>query len=179
MAVIIKIGKEANAKKVRLEMDLRKSVNGDLMIFDHGDIDIVLSPSKNKVVVFPKETMSDLVYGAQNRLFAHLRKRGIVVSESIQGGAFYGSLEGMLEESADPDVSAAKLALINIHNFIEEERPYFEQTEAIVSMADDELLHPDKAHSTELGEVPQEVEQGSVRPGYVRDPYSLGYMYTV
>lgn len=179
MAVIIKIGKEANAKKVRLEMDLRKSVNGDLMIFDHGDIDIVLSPSKNKVVVFPKETMSDLVYGAQNRLFAHLRKRGIVVSESIQGGAFYGSLEGMLEESADPDASAAKLALINIHNFIEEERPYFEQTEAIVSMADDELLHPDKAHSTELGEVPQEVEQGSVRPGYVRDPYSLGYMYTV
>jgi hypothetical protein len=91
MAVIIKIGKEANAKKVRLEMDLRKSVNGDLMIFDHGDIDIVLSPSKNKVVVFPKETMSDLVYGAQNRLFAHLRKRGIVVAESIQGGAFYRS----------------------------------------------------------------------------------------
>lgn len=179
MAVIIKIGKEANAKKVRLEMDLRKSVNGDLMIFDHGDIDIVLSPSKNKVVVFPKETMSDLVYGAQNRLFAHLRKRGIVVAESIQGGAFYGSLEGMLEESADPDASAAKLALINIHNFIEEERPYFEQTEAIVSMADDELLHPDKTHSTELGEVPQEVEQGSIRQGYVRDPYSLGYMYTV
>jgi len=63
MAVIIKIGKEANAKKVRLEMDLRKSVNGDLMIFDHGDIDIVLSPLKNKVVVFLKETMSDLVYG--------------------------------------------------------------------------------------------------------------------
>ena len=45
MAVIIKIGKEANAKKVRLELDLRKSMNGDLMIFDHGDIDIVLSPS--------------------------------------------------------------------------------------------------------------------------------------
>ena len=179
MAVIIKVGKKANAKKVRLELDLRQSLNGDLMIFDHGDIDIVLSPNKNKVVIFPKDTMSDLVYGAQNRLMAHLRKRGIVVAETIQAGAFYGSLEGTLEESKMEDASAAKLALINISNFIEEERPYFEQTEAIISMADDELLHPDKADSTELGEVPQEVEQGSIRQGYVRDPYSIGYMYTV
>ena len=179
MAVIIKVGAKANAKKVRLELDLRKSMNGDLMIFDHGDIDIVLSPGKKKVVVFPKETMNDLVYGAQNRLFAHLRKRGLVIPESIQAGAFYGSLEGTLEESIDENASSAKMALINISNFIEEERPYFEQTEAIVSMADDELIHPDKADSTELGEVPQEVEQGSIRTGYVRDPYSLGYMYTV
>lgn len=179
MAVIIKVGHKANAKKVRLELDLRKSLNGDLMIFDHGDIDIVLSPTKNKVVVFPKETMTDLVYGAQNRLFAHLRKRGIVVAESIQAGAFYGAIEGILEESTLEEASAAKLALINIANFIEEERPYFEQTEAIISMSDDELLQPDKADSTELGEVPQKTEQGSIRTGYVRDPYSLGYMYTV
>ncbi len=179
MAVIIKVGKKANSKKVRLELDLRQSLNGDLMIFDHGDIDIVLSPDKNKVVIFPKDTMSDLVYGAQNRLMAHLRKRGIVVAETIQAGAFYGSLEGTLEESKMEDASAAKLALINISNFIDEERPYFEQTEAIVSMTDDELLHPDKEDSTELGEVPQEVEQGSIRQGYVRDPYSIGYMYTV
>jgi len=179
MAVIIKVGKEANAKKVRLELDLRKSMNGDLMIFDHGDIDIVLSPAKNKVVVFPKDTMTDLVYGAQNRLFAHLRKRGLIIPETIQAGSFYGSIEGTLEESKVEDASSAKMALINISNFIEEERPYFEQTEAIISMADDELLHPDKEDSTELGDVPQEVEQGSIRQGYVRDPYSIGYMYTV
>ena len=179
MAVIIKVGPKANAKKVRLELDLRKSLNGDLMIFDHGDIDIVLSPDKNKVVVFPKETMNDLVYGAQNRLFAHLRKKGLVIPESIQAGAFYGSIEGTLEQSTLEEASSANLALINISNFIDEERPYFEHTEAIISMTDDELVHPDKTDSTELGEVPQEVEQGSIRRGQVRDPYSIGYMYTV
>tara|TARA_R110000796_G_scaffold238350_1_gene358692 strand:+ start:130 stop:669 length:540 start_codon:yes stop_codon:yes gene_type:complete len=179
MAIIIKIGKEANAKKIRLELDLRKSMSGDLMIFDHGDIDIVLSPAKNKVVVFPKDTMTDLVYGAQNRLFAHLRKKGIIIAESIQAGSFYGSIEGTLEESTLEEASSAKMALINISNFIDEERPYFEQTEAIISMADDGLLEPDKTDSTELGEVPQEVEKGSIRPGYVRSAYSLGYMYTV
>jgi hypothetical protein len=46
-------------------------------------------------------------------------------------------------------------------------------------MTDDELLHPDKTDSTELGEVPQAVEKGSIRPGYIRDPYSLNYLYTI
>lgn len=179
MAVIIKVGEKANQKKVRLELDVRKSINGDIMIFDHGDVDIVLSPSKNKVVAFPKDTMTDLVYGAQNRLFAHLKNKGLVIPESIQAGSFFGSFEATMETAQEQDVSAPKLTLINISKFIEEERPYFEQTEAIISMADDELIHPDKADSTELGEVPQSAQKGSIRTGYVRDPYALNYLYTV
>ena len=71
------------------------------------------------------------------------------------------------------------MALVNISQFIDEERPYFESLEAIVSMADDELVHPDKTDSTELGEVPQRDEQGSIRPGYIRSPYALNYLFTV
>ena len=179
MPIVIKIGEEANKKEVKLELNMRRSLNGDLMIFDHGDIDIVLSPAKNKVVAFPKETMNDLVYGAQNRLFSFLRKRGIVVAESVQGGAFFGAFEATMETSANENVSTPKLALINISNFITEERPYFENTEAIISMTDDELIHPDKEDSTELGEVPQAAEQGSIRPGFIRDPYALNYLYTI
>ena len=179
MALTIKIGRGHQSAVVRLEMDIRKSMSGDLMIFDHGDIDIVLSPADNKVLAFPKETMSDLVYGAQNRLFAHLRKKGLIIPESIQGGAFYGVLEGELQKSFKQDLDTAKMTLINISKFIDEERPYFESTEAIVSMSDDELIHPDKEDSTELGEVPQSTEQGSIRPGFIRDPYSLSYLYTI
>ena len=61
MAITIRVGEEANKRLVTLEMDIRKSLNGDLMIFDHGDMDIILSASKNKVVAFPKEVMSDYV----------------------------------------------------------------------------------------------------------------------
>ena len=179
MAVVVRIGPAADDAVVRLEMDIRKSMNGDLMIFDHGDIDIVLSTKNNKITAFPKETMNDLVYGAQNRLFAHLRKKGLVIGDSIQAGSFFGSFEALMEEASSPDLSTPKLALINISNFIDEERPYFESTEAIISMTDDELVHPDKADSTELGEVPQRDEQGSIRPGYIRDPYSLSYLYTI
>ena len=179
MAITVKIGKGAKTTTVHLEMNIRKSLNGDLMIFDHGDIDIVLSTSQNKVVAFPKETMNDLVYGAQNRLFAHLRKKGIIIAESIQAGSFYGSFEGSLETPFKENLSAAKITLVNISNFINEERPYFESAEAIISMADDEIVHPDKTDSTELGEVPHSVEQGSIRRGMIRDPYSLSYLYTV
>jgi hypothetical protein len=178
MAIIIKIGPGANDAKVRLEMDVRKSMNGDLMIFDHGDIDIVLSTAKNKIIAFPKDTMNDLVYGAQNRLFAHLRKKGLIIPESIQGGSFYGSFEATMEQASSEELSTPKMSLINISKFIDEERPYFESTEAIVSITDDELSHPDKEDSTELGEVPQRAQQGSIRKGYVRDPYSLNYLYT-
>jgi hypothetical protein len=177
MAIKVKIGPGADDAVVRLEIDVRKSLNGDLLIFDHGDI--VLSPVKNKIIAFPKETMNDLVYGAQNRLFAHLRKKGLVIPESIQGGSFFGSFEATMESPYSEELSAPKLALINISKFIDEERPYFESTEAIISMADDDYVHPDKEDSTELGEVPQEVEQGSIKKGFIRDPYTLGYLYTL
>jgi len=179
MAITIRVGNKANRKLVTLEMDIRKSLSGDLMIFDHGDIDIILSSAQNKVIAFPKEVASDYVYGAQNRLFTYLKKRGIVIPESIQAGSFYGSFEATMQTSDNKDTSAAKLALVNISQFITEERPYFEHTEAIISMTDDELIDPEKADATELGEVPQAVKQGSMRKGYIRDPYASNYLYTL
>jgi len=179
MGIKVTIGKAEQQAIVRLEMNIRKSIAGDLMIFDHGDIDIVLSPSTNKIVAFPKGTMNDLVYGAQNRLFTHLHKRGIVIPESIQAASFSGAFEAELQQPFKESISAAKMALVNISGFINEERPYFESTEAIISMTDDEMIHPDKTDSTELGEVPQSTEKGSITPSNVRSPYAASYLYTI
>jgi hypothetical protein len=177
----IKVGTAARkpTPSITLELNIRKSLSGDLMIFDHADIDIVMSSKNNKITAFPKETMNDLVYGAQNRFFTYLRQKGIVIAESIQGGSYYGALEGSMETPYDDRINAAKFALVNISKFIEDERPYFESMEAVISATDSELVDPDKADSTEIGEVPQQAQQGSIRPGYVRDPYSYSYMYTI
>ena len=99
---------------VTLELDIRKSLSGDLMIFDHGDIDIVLSGKDKKITAFPKQTMTDFTYGAQNRLFAHLARKGIVIPESIQGGSYYGAMEAQLQEAADGKPNAAKFARVSI-----------------------------------------------------------------
>ena len=51
MPITIKIGKP-NKGSVRLDLNVRRSMSGDLMIFDHGDIDIIVSAAKNKVITF-------------------------------------------------------------------------------------------------------------------------------
>jgi len=176
MAITIRVGDKANRKLVTLEMDIRKSLSGDLMIFDHGDIDIVLSTTNNKLTAFPKEVLSDYVYGAQNRLFTFLKKRGVVIPESIRAGAFYGSYEATLQTPKNKDLSAAKITLVNVSEFINEERPYFEAMETYVADVESEYVDPDKEKSTELGDVPQSSEKGSMR--YIRDA-SAHYLYTM
>ena len=179
MPITIKLGDAAD-KTVTLEMDVRKGLNGDLMIFDHSDIDIVISSAQNKIVAFPKETMSDYVYGAQNRLFAFLRKRGIVIPESIHGGSFGGALAADLLTPINVEQDAGKVALVNISLFIEDERPYFESTEAITAMANDDKIDPERETSTELGEVPHSTRQGSIRRKTGRASYSpLGNIHTL
>ena len=177
MAIKIKIEKAKEATVVQLEMDIRKSLNGDLMIFDHGDIDIVLSTANNKVVAFPKETMTDLVYGAQNRLFAHLRKKGIVIAESIQGGSFYGSIEATLETPFKESISSAKMALVNIDSFINEERPYFETMDHLEDMEEEHFTSPEEEDSTALGDVPHEDKKGAMITGLsvMHSPFYYNY----
>tara|TARA_R100000231_G_scaffold99968_1_gene74505 strand:- start:93 stop:623 length:531 start_codon:yes stop_codon:yes gene_type:complete len=176
MPITIRVGNKANRKLVTLEMDIRKSLSGDLMIFDHGDIDIVLSTATNKVTAFPKEILSDYVYGAQNRLFTFLQKRGVIIPETIRAGSFFGSFEATMQKPINEEISAAKMTLVNISEFINEERPYFEAMEAYVAETESEYTDPDKEKSTELGEVPQSAEKGSMR--YIRDA-SAHYLYTM
>jgi hypothetical protein len=81
-------------KKIQFEINIRNSLNGDILVFDHADIDIVLMVEKKKIVAFPKDLMSEVVYGAESRLMEWMRKNGIIEYDSIQGGNVYGSLEG-------------------------------------------------------------------------------------
>tara|TARA_R100001163_G_scaffold52186_1_gene39562 strand:+ start:326 stop:874 length:549 start_codon:yes stop_codon:yes gene_type:complete len=182
MSVTVSIGKELSKPKqnlIRLELNIRKALNGDLMIFDHGDIDIVISPAGNKIVTFAKENMSDTVYGAQNRLFTFLRKKGVIVPESIQAGNVYGSMEAVVLESIDENLSSSKVALLNISKFIDDERPYFEFVDNMIDDYEEDMTDPENIDSTDLGDVEHSVEKGSIRKGYVRDPYSLSYLYTI
>ena len=65
------------------KLNLRSAINGDLMIMDHKDIDIVIKPKDKKIVAFAKETLSDLVYGAESRLLEYLRKSGVLEIDSV------------------------------------------------------------------------------------------------
>ena len=61
-----------------VKLKMRKTLEGNLMVFDHRDLDIVIMPTQMKVVAFPKGEMGSHIYDAQDRMFKYLVKRGIV-----------------------------------------------------------------------------------------------------
>ena len=162
-------------KSVRITLNIRRALNGNLMIFDHGDIDIVIDIEKNKIVTFPKEIMSDIVYGAQDRLMDFLIKKGIIQYDSVQGGNVFGSLEGDLQPGVE--LNSSRMALINITKWIEGERPYFEFVESYEDINVERFTDPEESDSTELGEVPHDESKGSLRPGYNYGPYWQNYTH--
>ena len=166
----------SNKEKLNFKLNMRKALNGDLMIFDHKDIDIVLMPEKNKVVAYAKNMMSEVVYGAEARLMEFLRKVGIIEYDSIQGGNVYGSLEGKIHKSKDLD--ALKVTIYQISEWLNTEKPYMAADEAHDDMYQDHLLGKSPEETTELGEVPHADEKGSIDTFGVFSPYWTGrYTY--
>ena len=164
--------------EIKFKLNIREAHNGDLMIFDHPDIDIVVMVEKKKIVTFAKDLATDVVYGTSSRLMEVLRKKGVIAYETIQGGNIYGSLEGQLLEMKNPEMKEKMYPLIlnQISEWIESERPYFETVQDYEQMYDDSLTQPDAEDSTELGKVPQDQTKGSIRP-YAFGAYPYGGYY--
>jgi hypothetical protein len=180
MAISITIGGPKTPEEIKpiiskVELNMRKTLDGDIMIFDHADIDIILMKEKKKIVAFPKDLMSEVVYGAQDRLFKFLTKKGLVKVSSVVGGSIYGSLEA--EFLPSEELSAINMAIINIAKWIDEERPYFEFVEKYEDMETERLTDPDDESTTDLGEVPHEESKGTMQPGYNYGPYWQSYSY--
>ena len=162
--------------KIEFTLNSRSALNGDLMILDHKDIDIILKQKEAKVITFAKGIISDYTYGAEARLLEHLRNRGILEFDSIQGGNIYGSLEGKLMTSDKIEVN--KLALAVIAEWMEEEQRYIQGTNEQDNMEEEGMLNPDGEYSTELGEVPAEEKKGSILQHNLFAPYLYGrYTY--
>lgn len=145
----------------RVEMILRKTLGGDYAIYDHYDIDIVVQPETKKILAFPKSEISDDVYAAQDRMFEFLSKKGVITRESVQAGFVYGSMQGLYPESAT-SANAEEVILYTLGKFLEEERPYYSHEDALENEMNKSITEPTEVDSTELGEVPQEVQKGTI-----------------
>ena len=157
--------KEENLKP-KFEMNARKTLDGNVVIFDHVDMDIVVMPKEKKVLALMKDIMSDSTYEAQSRLFDYLKRKGVILFDSVQGGNIYGSMEAIIPEP-EAKQNPIKVAIFTIGKFLEEEKPYFMWSTAIEDQQTDHMLHPNTEDSTELGEVPQKAKKGSI-PKYSR-----------
>lgn len=180
-----------NSKPVRIKIDkpdaivelkARKTIAGDVMIFDHPDIDILVSPSKKKVFALSKDRYGDHIYATQSRLFEWLTKHGVVDPAKVRGGNVFGSLEAaLLEPSAKQKekVSPVDIAVYSIAKFLHEEAPSVRGYREYENNFDKELTDPPEDETTELGKVPHEPKQGTVNtyPGSTAAYGLVGYYY--
>ena len=158
------------------ELKIREALNGDFLIFDHSDIDIVVLKEQKKIVAFAKDLMTESVYGAEARLFDFLRKKGIVMYDSVQGGNVYGSLEGKIIESKEHDVY--EVSIMNIAEWMGSEKPLMDDSKEYSDALDDMFADPSDSETTELGEVPHAEEKGSMAQRGMFAPYIYGrYTY--
>ena len=143
-----------------LELEARTTLDGNVAIYDHAELDIVIMPETKKVLALPKGEHTDEVYAAQDRLFHFLRGKGVVTEDSVHGGNVYGSMQAKFPESSDGR-NPVEVVVFSIGKFLEEEKPYYTHDAALEASLQDRFLEPDSEESTELGEVPQEADKGS------------------
>jgi len=166
MTIHVKIGSSAPTDETpKVSLNIRKSIDGQIMIMDHNEIDIVVVPDKNKIIAFAKKSFQDSVYSVQDRLFNYLSTKGLITRDSVKAGNVFGSLEAEYPEPTE-GLNPVQLVVFGISKFMEEERPHMEMEQYLEDEFEERLTDPDVDDSTELGEVPQAARKGAM-PKYM------------
>ena len=163
----------------RVQLKLRRTLDGKIMIFDHEDMDIVISAENKKCVSFPKDQLTDKCYQSQDRMYKYLVKRGVIDPSTVRGGNIHGSLEAALLEVKIPGIDPIQACLYAINEYLNSEKPFFRGKDS-EQFSDDRLaslLMPSPEDSTELGDVPHSDRKGS--HGFTRGPYGFMYNYSL
>ena len=174
MALKVTIAEPEEVKPdIKFNLKVRKTLSGDYIIINHPQIDIIYSPEKNKITSFTKERIDNCGYGSHDSLYDYLYRSGIISLDSVVGGNIYASFEASLLEPKIQAENVIPLVLMNISQWIEQDRGKYDFVEHFKDLERDEMLYPDKEDSTELGEVPQSSEKGSLSriPAKMHSPY--------
>lgn len=172
MPIVMKVGQKDDALEAEqaaevekpqasMEMVARKTLDGNIMILDHIDVDIIVIPSSNKVLTIAKGSLSEDVYDTQDRLFRYLTKKGVVDPASVRSGNVYGSMEAAYVAESYNGSNSTEVVVFDIGKFIEEEKAYFEYDNRHEEEVTDMLTQPQD--STDLGDVKHQASKGSLK----------------
>ena len=150
--------------QAKVTLQARKTMSGEIMIYDHPDFDVVVSPNKNKVLALSKEQYGSHIYAAQSRLFDYLSKHGVVDPSTVHAGNVFGSLEGVIlevEQKQQESVDPTQVAIYSIAKFFESEKGLYAGIDKFEDELEKDLIDPPDDETTELGKVPHKPRQGS------------------
>lgn len=151
---------EKTFKKIKLSIG--KTLDGNILITDHQNMNVIIMPDKGKILAIPKGEFSNDVYTDQDQLFQHLMTNGVITPDSIIGGNIYGSMEAKFAIEKKGEEEPLDVVLLNLYNFISKDKAEFSIRKRFIDDLEKELLNPDEESSTDLGEIPQEKFKGSI-----------------
>tara|TARA_R110001583_G_scaffold43964_2_gene139659 strand:- start:508 stop:1035 length:528 start_codon:yes stop_codon:yes gene_type:complete len=175
MAVKIKLlirGKEIE----KILLNARKTIDGNIIVFDHPDMDILILPAKNKIVALPKEELDDELHDGQRRLFKYLTKKGVVDYSTVQAGNLFMSMEATIPD-VDGEGDKIQYCLYALSKFIEDELPFYKNQEEYKKEMEKDLLQPEVDEYTEFDPARQGDTKGSMPPRNIS--YGIHSIYRI
>ena len=151
-----------NPIDAKLKIKARKTMRGDIVILDHPDIDIVVSPQENRVVTYSKKEYGDHVYALQSRLFDYLVRKGVILNGSVRSGNVYSSMQGFLLSDVEKQkkVDPHQVAIYLVSKFLKHELGEQDVIDDYQDAYGDLLTEPPEDDSTRLGKVPHQPTKG-------------------
>ena len=151
----------------KILLNARKTIDGNIIVRDHPEVDIFILTAKNKVVCLPKEQMDDEIYDTQKRLFKFLTKSGVIDFNTIQAGNLFMSMEAVIPPADSGDNIQQVLYAVSI--FVDEEAPFYDNLKTFEKDMERQLLEPEPDEYTEFN--PEEYHadvKGSLPPRFAR-----------
>mgnify|MGYP003675915358 FL=1 len=155
-----------------IELDVRKTLDNNYIIYDHPLFDIVINPDKKRITTFIKRYLKTDPYPHQDVFFDYLLRKGVILPDSVKGGNIFGSLEATYP--ANKKIDVLKGILLSIYFYLIKELPRLRAALDYDLEVDDSLTDPSEEDSTEYGEVPQKKRKGTMDPFYTQH-YGLLY----
>ena len=158
----------------KIHLKANKSIDGNIIISDHPDMEIFIMPEKSKIVSIPKEELDDEVYDSQKRLFDFLIKKGVVDFNTVQGGNLFMTKEATIPEVTG-DGDKIQYCLYAISKFIDEEMPFYKHQKEFEKEMEGKLLEPEPDEYTEFDPTRHSDVKGTLPPKMVK--YGIHSIY--
>jgi len=171
MIIKVKI-KDKEVKKIFLKA--KKSIDGNIIVYGHPDLNIFVMPKTSKVVAIPKEELDDEVHSTQDRLFNFLINDGVLDPDSVQTGALFMSMEGKIPKPSG-DGDKIEFVLYSLSKFIDKEIPFYKDQEEFEKEENRRLLEPEPDEFTEFDARRHKDTKGSLAPNMIS--YGINTIY--
>lgn len=165
---------EPSEIQATIKLNAKRGLNGDIYIYDHPELDIIVSPSENKIITMAKTDSSKHVYDSQDDLFQYMVKKGVVSPGAVVGGNMIGIIEAPIMKPSRETVSAMQVALYVINSYLDMESENFRLEQEFEENELERIYEPDPY--TELGDIPHASRKGS-RLLDLPKQYFMSYFY--